>query len=133
MPPTLQEKIAQLRDYVRELRDTLAQTAGGDRSTLVTRALERLVQVIVECAADAGDLWLEAHGRPVGQTAATVFQFLHEAGAIDAEHQTRLRRHTSVRNRIVHDYDRVTPEQVRQTAEALANDAEDLIRRLTAG
>jgi uncharacterized protein YutE (UPF0331/DUF86 family) len=132
MPP-LQDKIAQLREYIRELREALAAPEQSGRSGFLNRALERLVQLVVECAADAGDLWLEAHGRPMGQTATTVFQFLHEAGAIDTELQTRLRRHTSVRNRIVHDYDRVTEEQVRRTAEALADDAEELLRRLAAG
>jgi uncharacterized protein YutE (UPF0331/DUF86 family) len=45
--------------------------------------LERLVQIVVECAADAGDQWLVSHGRPLGASAAGVFGCLRDAGVID--------------------------------------------------
>jgi uncharacterized protein YutE (UPF0331/DUF86 family) len=71
-----------------------------------------MIQLVIECAADAGDLWLQAAGQPPGQSAGGVFQNLHQAGCMDDDMRDRFRRYVRARNRIVHDYDLVRPDEV---------------------
>jgi uncharacterized protein YutE (UPF0331/DUF86 family) len=124
--PRLAAKVAQLRDYHRELNSWLSHPPAEP----LTRVLERMVQLVVECAVDAGDLWLDERGRPLGQSAMNVFQGLHNAGVLDTDMLERFRVHVKVRNRIVHDYDVIRPEEVRASAEGLSQDIPELIRAL---
>lgn len=132
MSTTLEVKIDQLADYHRELQEWLARPRGPEWDPLLRRVLERMIQLLVECAADAGDLWLERHGRPLGQSATTVFLNLADAGILNDEALSRYRRYIGSCNRIVHDYDQVQPQRVRADAEALAADILALIRALLA-
>ena len=130
MPPTLQSKLRQLDEYNLRLAHWLNASPEEHWSEARDLALERLIQVVVECAADAGDLWLAEQGKPLGQSAADVFRRLQQAGAIRQELYDRLKGHVGSRNRIIHNYDQVTPEQTRQEAEGLARDIPELIRAL---
>lgn len=129
MTPDLSRKLQQLSDYLDETRGWLAPPTplpphGAER------ILERMTQLIVECAADAGDIWLQENGRPLGQSAAGVFRNLHQAGKLDAVTAERFRAYVRTRNRIIHDYDLVDPRDVRQDAEGLVADLSDLLRAL---
>lgn len=132
MSDSLASKAAQLAEYLRELEQWLAAPADGPFSGAMQRAIERMIHLIVECAADAGDLWLAERDLEVGESAARVFRNLREAGLIDAKLEQSLRRAVSARNRIVHDYDRVRPDQARRDAAALLEDGRELLRRLLA-
>jgi uncharacterized protein YutE (UPF0331/DUF86 family) len=80
----LQRKLSSLTGYLDELQAALPATRDEYLSApTVRRAVERLVQVVVECAADAGDLLLTAEGRTVGDSARDIFEGLHSAGIID--------------------------------------------------
>lgn len=131
MPPALTSKLAQLDQYLQELQGYLDEPGDPAEGARV-RILERMIQLIVECAADAGDLWLGDRGETLGESATGVFRRLGEVGLITAEMQSRLRGYVSARNRIIHDYDRVTPEQVQRDAERLVQDAGELLRLLMA-
>ncbi len=133
MTPPLAAKLAQLGQYIEELRGWLNTPRTEEWGPALERILERMVQLVIECAADAGDLWLQDRGRAPGNSATDVFRLLSEAGAIDRKMYGRLRDHTRTRNRIVHDYDEITSAEVRQDAEVLAQDAADLLQRLLAG
>jgi len=130
MNAALQAKLTQLDRYAKELHGLLQRPVQTEWAEVVDRALERLVQVIVECAADAGDLWLEEHGKPLGQSAASVFQNLRDAGILNDPVYQRLREHVRARNQIVHNYDRVTGSTVRRNAERLSQDIPEIVRAL---
>jgi uncharacterized protein YutE (UPF0331/DUF86 family) len=130
MPPDLDSKLNELDRYNKRLQHWLQQAAEGDWGEALDLARERLVQVVVECAADAGDLWLGKNNHPLGQSATGVFQNLHRAGVMDTEMLARFRRYVSARNRIIHNYDQVTAEQIRRDALGLAQDIPALIRAL---
>jgi hypothetical protein len=53
----LRQKLISLASYADELDDWLAHPPDPSRPRALQRVAERLVQVIVECAADAGDLY----------------------------------------------------------------------------
>ena len=116
--PLLQCKLISLASYLDELDATVPATgtAYAADSTL-RRAVERLVQVVVEAAIDAGDLLLAEDGRIVGETGREIFEALFAAGVIDDSLRRRFAyEHSGLRNRIVHDYDELDNAVVWQAA-----------------
>jgi uncharacterized protein YutE (UPF0331/DUF86 family) len=132
METPLNLKLRQLEDYVERLERYLLLPSEDIWSDVLGNALERMIQLVVECGADAGDLWLGAHNRPLGQSAMGVFQNLRTAGVIDAELLNRFRVYVRTRNRIIHDYDQVSHDEVRAQAEGLAKDVTRLVQALLA-
>lgn len=130
----LQRKLIALAAYLDELHATLPATASDyAAATTVRRAAERLVQVVMEAAIDAGDLLLAGEGRMVGETARDIFEALHAAGIIDDSLRRRFAYdYTALRNRIVHDYDELDDAAVWQAARQLVPDGRALVAALTA-
>jgi len=130
----LERKLASLGAYLDELDATLPDTLveyGSDAT--VRRAVERLVQVIVECAADAGDLLLAKEGRTVGDTARDIFEGLRSVGVIGDDPGRRfVRDHSGLRNRIVHDYDELDNIAVWRGARQLVPDGRELLAAMIA-
>jgi uncharacterized protein YutE (UPF0331/DUF86 family) len=132
-PPSeeLQEKLATLADYTDELEAWLADPPDPSRPRALQRVVERMVQVIVECAADAGDLWLAEHGHPLGASVRGVFQRLREVGCIPADVDRRFADYTSTRNRIDHAYNHLDAQEILDQAGPLVADARALLRSWT--
>jgi uncharacterized protein YutE (UPF0331/DUF86 family) len=100
---------------------------------IARRAVERLVQVVIECAADTGDLLLTEEGRTVGESARDIFEGLHVAGIIDDTLRQRLAyEYSGLRNRIVHDYDELDSTAVWPAARQLVPDSRVLLAALIA-
>jgi uncharacterized protein YutE (UPF0331/DUF86 family) len=125
----LERKLASLGAYVEELETTLPPAAAAYAADpTVRRAVERLVQIVVECGADAGDLLLAKEGRAVGDTAREIYEGLRAAGIISDDLGRRfVREHSGLRNRIVHDYDELDNTAVWQGARQLVPDARELL------
>jgi uncharacterized protein YutE (UPF0331/DUF86 family) len=116
-----EDRVTGLLGYCDELATALAETK---ESPLRRRAVERLVQLIVECVADIGfdlaeTLSLGSPGstREAIETARRAGLFPEEA----AEHFER--RYVSLRNRIVHDYERLDALLILNEANRLTEDA----------
>jgi uncharacterized protein YutE (UPF0331/DUF86 family) len=135
----LERKLASLGAYLDELDATLPGTAAEYAcDATVRRAVERLVQVVVECGSDAGDLLLTKEGRTVGDTARDIYDGLRSAGIIGDDLGRRfVRDHSGLRNRIVHDYDELDNAAVWRGARQLVPDGRELLvammARLQAG
>jgi uncharacterized protein YutE (UPF0331/DUF86 family) len=125
----LQRKLTSLATYLDELTVTVPDTLDGyTANPTVRRAVERLVQVVLESAADAGDLLLAEEGRTVGDAARDIFEGLHAAGVIDDSLRRRFAHdYSGLRNRIVHDYDVLDNATVWQAARQLAPDGRALL------
>ena len=132
--PLLQRKLISLASYLDELDATLPVTVTAYAAdSTVRRAVERLVQVVVEAAMDAGDLLLAEEGKMVGETAREIFEALHTAGVIDDALRRRFAyEYSALRNRIVHDYDELDNAVVWQAARQLVPDGHALAAALTA-
>jgi len=132
--PLLQRKLISLASYLDELDSTLPVTVTAYAAdSTVRRAVERLVQVVVEAAMDAGDLLLAEEGKMVGETAREIFEALHTAGVIDDALRRRFAyEYSALRNRIVHDYDELDNAVVWQAARQLVPDGHALAAALTA-
>lgn len=132
MPPPLADTLARLGEYIDELRHLLVLSTEPALRVVVERAIERMVQVIVACATDAGRLWLTDHGSLASDAPATVFAELLAVGAIPENLARRAQRDVAVRERIDRNSEGLTPAGTRRDAEQLAEDAEELLRCLLA-
>jgi uncharacterized protein YutE (UPF0331/DUF86 family) len=128
----LQEKLANLSSYAQELESWLANPPDPARPGALQRIVERMIQVIVECAADAGDLWLAAQGHTLGGSVREVFQRLRDAGALTPEVAQRFFDYARTRNRIVHDYNHLDAVEVLHQAARLPADARAVVQSLMA-
>lgn len=120
----IRQKLANLTAYVDELAPYLAvsfreyQEAPGHQ-----RIVERLAQVIVECAIDANGMLLIDAGQPPARSARESYEAIHRLGIIDEHLLSRFRRYVGMRNRIVHDYDRLDSRILFYSAQRLLDDA----------
>jgi len=129
----LEAKLASLSSYVQELENWLADPPDPGRPGALQRIVERMVQVIVECAADAGDLWRAARGHTLGGSVREGFTRLQDVGALAPEVTSRFFDYARTRNRIVHDYNHLDAGEVMRQAQQLPADARTVIRSLLAG
>ncbi len=120
----IRRKLVNLTAYVNELSpylDVLYQEhreRPGNR-----RIVERLAQVIVECAIDVNGMLLIGAGQLPAQSARQSFEAVHELGIIDEHLLSHFRRYVGMRNRIVHDYDRLDNRTLFYSARRLLDDA----------
>jgi uncharacterized protein YutE (UPF0331/DUF86 family) len=130
----VERKLASLAAYVAELDTALPASEPAHAADMMARrAVERLVQVIVEAGADSGDLLLAEEGRPAGDTARAIFEALRTAGIIDDSLGRRFAyEHSALHNRIVHDYDELDNAAVWRAARQLVPDGRALVTALTA-
>jgi uncharacterized protein YutE (UPF0331/DUF86 family) len=133
-PPAdeLRQKLISLQSYVNELEGWLTNPPEPTGPLGLRRITERLLQVIVECAADAGDLWLAEHGYPSGDSVRGVFRQLRQAGVLSAEMEQRFGSYTGTRNRIVHDYNHLDAAGIAAEAPQVVADVRVLLQALTA-
>ena len=88
------------------------------------RAVERVCQVIIECAIDANALLVSGSGEAPPASAREGFQAVREMGAINDEVLRRFERtYVGFRNRVVHDYEQLDNAIVFRTAQRLLQDA----------
>jgi uncharacterized protein YutE (UPF0331/DUF86 family) len=132
--PLLQRKLISLASYLDELDATLPATVTAYAAdSTVRRAVERLVQGVMEATLDAGDLLLAEEGRMAGETAREIFEALSAAGVLDDSLRRRFAyEYSALRNRIVHDYDELDNAVVWQAARQLVPDGRALVAALTA-
>lgn len=107
------DKLAQLR----ERQHTLAQLAAEPRAQFLADpvkrgAAERLLQVSIEICLDIGHHLIAALGLPRPAEYRDVFRILGDQGIVAADFAVRLERMAGFRNRWVHVYAEIDPEQI---------------------
>lgn len=120
----IRRKLTNLTAYLDELAPYLTITYPEYRERPGQRRIvERLAQVIVECAIDVNGLLLSDAGQPPAQSARQSFEAVHELGVIDEHLSSSFQRYVGMRNRIVHDYDRLDNRLLFYSARRLLGDA----------
>lgn len=120
----IRRKLVNLTAYVNELSPYLDVSYQEHRERPGNRRIvERLAQVIVECAIDVNGMLLLGAGQSPAQSAGQSFEAVHELGIIDEHLLSRFRRYVGMRNRIVHDYDRLDNRTLFYSARRLLDDA----------
>jgi len=119
----IRRKLTNLTAYVDELAPYVAVSYQQYREHPGRRRIvERLAQVIIECAIDVNGMLLIGTGQPPAQSARQSFEIIHQLGIIDEQGLSRFRRHVGMRNRIVHDYDRLDNRTLFHSARRLLDD-----------
>ncbi len=104
----LQEKLTLLTGLLEELSAAVPPTYREFASTPLTkRGCERLVQLIVECAGDLCTLAVELARQPAPYSLYRSFIEAAHVNLLPEEMALQLAEWTKLRNRLVHDYDRV--------------------------
>jgi len=117
----MQAKLTTMLRHLDELETRLPAAVEaylGDRDRQL--AVERLCQLVVECAIDANALLLSALGEPPPQSAREGFEGVERNGVLDPS-LSHIFRFTlvSFRHRLVHDYERLDNRIVHRTARRL--------------
>lgn len=129
----VERKLSALAGYVAELRPLCRiDLATYQRQGTVRRAVERLLQLCAESAADACAALLAAGGRPPATHLRAQFTAAAELGAIPEDLAARLGLAAGLRDRIVHDCDRLDDQLVWAAARAAVVDFPAFIAALAA-
>lgn len=118
-------KLMAMQSYVEELRSYLdVDLASFEEDRRRQRAVERVCQVIIECAIDANALLINSSDKAPPASAREGFRSVHELGVIDDEVLRRFEvTYVGFRNRVVHDYEQLDNAIVFRTAQRLSQDA----------
>ena len=111
--PLVCSKLAQLRERQQLLKQLAAEPREQFLADPVKRgAAERLLQVSIEICLDLGHHLIAGLGLPRPTEYRDVFRILGEHGIVSVEFSTRLERMAAFRNRLVHVYAEIDPQQV---------------------
>jgi uncharacterized protein YutE (UPF0331/DUF86 family) len=111
-------KLASLGTYLEELREVRPATLAAYRRDLrARRSVERLLQLLVESAADLVQRLLVLRGLTAPPEYASSFRAAAEAGLIPDDLAEDLVPLAGLRNFLVHPYDRVDDEIVHHEVE----------------
>jgi uncharacterized protein YutE (UPF0331/DUF86 family) len=128
----VEQKLVNLAKYLAELQPYLKiSSAQFENDPGRRRVVERLVQIIVECAIDTNNLVTQSLGLPPAANARESFQQLHERQVLDAYVTQRyVGKYVGLRNVIVHLYEKVEPKTLYYSAKRLLKDSEEYGRQI---
>lgn len=126
------EKLFSLNRFVAELEPDLRVSLKEFlRDPMRQRAIERLFQVIVECAADINTIVLTTLKHPPADSARESYRAVNELGALAAAITRRFKEnYVPKRNFIVHLYEKVEPHDLYYSAQRLIKDAREYARQM---
>ena len=109
----IREKLVALLGYIDELEPHISVSLDEYlSSSLLRRAVERLFQIIVEAMVDIADLILSDSGIEPPAAARESLARVQELGILSPTLADRLIQTVGVRNRLVHQYDRIDNARV---------------------
>lgn len=135
--PRIDQLLVLLARYVRILR----QLATTERAAFAHDprnhgSAERFLQLAIETTLSIGHHLIAAEGRDQPTTYAQVFRILGAAGVLDADFARALEPMARLRNRLVHVYEDVDPDQVLELLRTRLGDfdrfAEEVVAHLDA-
>lgn len=120
------QKMANLTSYLRELEPLVKGRFPSDKwSAMQQRAIERLVQIIIESLVDINALLILDAQTPPAASAREGFEAVHALGVIGDRLRERFGQdYVKLRNRIVHAYDKLEPRAVYYKAQRLAKETQ---------
>ena len=105
MKPLLDKKLRFLLDYLEEFKAfTTADFAEYERDKLIKRAVERLIQLLVEVGSDVAGIILSEREDVVVETYYDSFIKLGEKKILPMSLAKKLAASAGLRNRIIHEY-----------------------------
>lgn len=128
----VERKLGALAGYLEELRPkSRLSLAAYRRSGTTRRAVERLLQLCTDAAADACAGLLVVAGRGPASNLRAQFAEAAALGAIPADLAERLLPVAGLRNRLVHDYEQLDDARVWSAARAVLRELPLFIASVT--
>jgi len=128
----VERKLLALAGYLEELRPKARLgLAAYLKSGTTRRAVERLLQLCVEAAADACAGLLSGAGRGGAPSTRATFAAAATIGAVEQTLARRLGDAAGLRNRLVHDYDHLDDALVWAAARSALRDFPEFIAGVT--
>lgn len=126
------ELLALLQGYVRLLRELADRPLEALRTDAHTRgSAERHLQLAIETTLNSGHHLISALGLRQPADYADVFRVLGEAGILDADFAATIEPMAGLRNRLVHVYWKVDPEQIHDLLQSRLDDFDRFAREVT--
>ena len=125
-PEVIERKLAMLKAYRQDLG--AYDDAGSIHADHY--AVERLIQLIVECMCDVLSRWLAMKGLAHPDSYTQLFAEAAERKALSAELAGRLTNAAKMRNLLVHAYERIDLAIVAKSVPQLLTDADEFIRQV---
>jgi len=109
-------KLDRLKDYLSEL-ETFASLSFEEYQSLIhnRRSVERLIQLLVECASDVNAHILAKKAKIVVEDYRSSFLLMGQKGYLNSELAAGLSKAAGMRNRLVHEYERIDDRIVFQS------------------
>ncbi len=128
----IEEKLNSTKKFMLELAPFLRVSRQQfEREIWRQRVVERLTQIVVECAIDTNALLVQALNLPTPQHAKESFQILNQQGALDDVIMKRyVDKYVGLRNVIVHLYEKVEARSLYYSAHRLLKDADVYIEQI---
>jgi len=121
---TVERKLVLLLGYVDELESLVGDSRRRSSGNVVRRAIERLVQLIVETLMDANGALAADGGFAPPASGRESFDVVERLRAVSPELAQRFRAsYVGLRNRIVHEYETLDEVMVLRAARRLVGDA----------
>jgi uncharacterized protein YutE (UPF0331/DUF86 family) len=121
---TIERKLVLLLGYVDELQPLVVAGRSRSSDNVARRALERLVQLIVETVMDSNGALAADGGLPPPASGRESFDAAERLRAVSPELAQRFRAsYVGLRNRIVHEYETLDETLVLRAARRLVGDA----------
>jgi uncharacterized protein YutE (UPF0331/DUF86 family) len=125
-------KLQYVRDTVRRLEDIRSRgRAAFLADSILQSATERYLQIGIEAILDLAAHIIAREGFAVSTTYRAAMETLLREGILPTSHKETFLRMVSFRNRIVHMYDEIDPEEVFTILEEHLGDFETFIRAIT--
>jgi len=124
----VRRKLATIVENLADLAPFRSVTVDAYRKDRLRRkAVERLLQELVEAAVDANLHVLRARGRTPASDYYSSFIAMGEAGVLDRDLAERLAPAAGLRNRLVHEYDEIDDAIVLQAVTTALTDFRDYV------
>jgi len=125
----LRRKLASLAQYLDELEVIGQQSYEEYKSDFrIKRTVERLIQMVVECATDINGLLITGMGEQPPRDYFTSFILLGQIGVLPPDFADSLAPTTAIRNRLVHEYDTVDERLVYISMQPILEEFTEYVR-----
>ncbi len=112
------EKLIKMQQYIEQLKKIKPTTLDEYKNNPVIKfALERIVQLIIDLAIDINNILLSYFKKPPAADYFNSFIELSECGIIEETFAVKIAPSTGLRNRLVHEYEKINDEIVYKSLE----------------
>lgn len=126
------DKLIRLHQYIQQLQDLKPETYNTYETDTRTRyAVERVIQLVVDLALDVNNVLLDHCNKPPASDYYNSFIDLSECGVLDIQFALTIAPSTGLRNRLVHEYEKINDKIVYESIDCMINQYSQYMAAIT--